>query len=429
MKYKILLAFFLLFTVIANAQLTTNLIVNARPPATLIKWAAIKGTVTLIVNNIGGGTQGGMRVKIKTTVKSSDGTEVSTTNLNLAQIITLPDGQTVLDAGVVYPLEIQQFTGKYQNSLNRTGKLPADNYQICVELVEPTTFAPLAPQQCKSFYVASAQLPICMMPANEQELDIVKARTAITFRWTPLVPKPQGATYYRLQVFEVLQNQAPMQALRSNQPVLDQIIIERTQFIWQPQGILGFVEDEKIDSAAQRKGWDGSIKGGKQFIWSIQTLDALQNPVAVDENYEGRSEPKVFYVINKNDKITFPPNAKAAAASCCNNSTWGAKLYGSTSTPSSTLPKCGKYISGIIPSTLFLNVIYNCVTTGCAAQVEYTINKISGPGGPFSWTSGLLGSGTTQAMPTLSSHGAYTLCIIGYCGGVPCNKCCYQFQK
>lgn len=87
-----------------------------------------------------------------------------------------------------------------------------------------------------------------------------------------------------------------MQALRSNQQLLDKIIIERTPFIWQPQGVLGFIEEEKTDSVAQKKRWDGTVKG-KQFIWSIQTLDELQNPVAVDANYEGRSEPMQFYCI------------------------------------------------------------------------------------------------------------------------------------
>jgi hypothetical protein len=296
MKHKILIALFLLFTVLVHAQPLTNLLVNARPPATLSKWSITQGTITLIVNNQGGAQGITKRVKIKATLKASDGTEVSSTNLNLAQVVILPDGSSVYNAAVVYPLEIQQFTGKYQKSLNKTGKLPADNYQLCVQLVEPTTFAPLSQERCGSFYVAAAQLPICMMPANEQVLDIVKARTAITFRWTPLVPKPQGATNYRLQVFEVQENQTPMQALRSNQPLLDKIIIEQTQFIWQPQGILGFVDEAQVDSVAQRKGWDGTVKGGKNFIWSIQTLDALQNPVAVDANYEGRSEPIVFKI-------------------------------------------------------------------------------------------------------------------------------------
>ncbi|MEQ1553575.1 MAG: hypothetical protein ABL929_05315 [Ferruginibacter sp.] len=299
MKNKILIALFVLCTTIANAQLTTNLIVNPRPPATLSKWAITQGTITFVANNIAGGARS---VKIKTTLKSADGTEVSITNLNLAPTLVLQNGQTILNAATVYPLEMQQFTSKFQNALNRTGKLSADNYQLCVELVEPATFQPLTTPKCGTFYLAAVQLPIGIMPANEQVLDIAKAQTAIMFRWTPLAPRPQEKVQYRLQVFEILENQQPMQALRSNQPLLDKNIIAATQFIWQPQGILGNVNDLSDDtiSIAQSvkcggcKGWNGKL-----FIWSIQALDALGTPIGTDINSEGRSEPIIFSVKRK----------------------------------------------------------------------------------------------------------------------------------
>ena len=292
MKNKILIIVFLFISVLANAQLTTNLVLNAKPPANLSEWAIVRGVITYIITN----QQSPRKAKIKVTIKATDGTEVSTTDLNLAKTINIPDGNTVLNAATVFPLEIQKFTGKYQNSINRTGKLPADSYQFCVELVAEGTFAPLAPVQCRSFFVAGLQLPILMMPANEQELDIKKAQTAIIFRWTPLVPRPTTAVNYRLQVFEILNTQQPVQALRSNQPILDKIITGQTQFIWQPQGILGFADEEKIDSLIQKKGLDGEVKWRKRFVWTIQTLDALQNPVGVDGNYEGRSEPIIFRI-------------------------------------------------------------------------------------------------------------------------------------
>jgi hypothetical protein len=294
MKQKILIACCLFFSIATHAQLSTNLVLNPRPSARLADWSLNKGTITFIISSQQSAVRRG---KIKTTLKAADGTEVSTTDLNLAPTITIPDGTSVLNADVIFPLELQKFTGKYQSNLNKTGKLPADNYQICVQIVEEATFAAITQPKCGFFYLASLQLPICMMPARDQVLDIAKARTAVMFRWTPLVPKPQGATHYRLQVFEVLENQQPMQALRSNQPVLDQIIIEQTQFIWQPRGILGFDNDVPVDSTEQKKGWDGTVKGsGKQFVWSIQSLDALDNPIGVDGNNEGRSEPIVFRI-------------------------------------------------------------------------------------------------------------------------------------
>jgi hypothetical protein len=297
MKQKILIACCLLFTIMTNAQLlNTNLIVNPRPSATLSDWDLKKGTITLIVLN----QQGPKRAKIKVTVKSSDGTEVSTTDLNRASTQIFLDGQTVLEAPAVYPLDIQKFNGKYQTTLNKTGKLPADSYQFCVELVEEATFASLTTPKCGTFFVAGLQLPICMMPANNQELDIAKASTAIIFRWTPLVPRPSTVVIYKIQVFEVLENQQPVQALRSNMPILERDIIGQTQFIWQPQGILGLPkEDNTVDSAALKKGVNGVVQEGKKFIWTIQSLDANGIPIAVDANTEGRSEPMQFTVANK----------------------------------------------------------------------------------------------------------------------------------
>jgi hypothetical protein len=304
MKQKILIAVCLLFTVIANAQfssLSTNLILTARPSARLSEWAANRATLTLIVTN----QQSPKRGKIKVTVKAADGTEVSTTDLTKAITQIFPDGQTVLNAAVVYPLEIQKFSGKYQTSLNKTGKLPSDSYQFCVDIIEEGSVVPLTTQKCASFFVAGLQLPICMMPADNQVLDYAKASTAIIFRWTPIIPRPSSAVIYKLLVFEVLNNQQPMQALRSNQPILDKDIIGQTQFIWQPQGVLGLEDEDDNDNTYSsrdttiKKGWNGKLKGEKKFIWTIQSLDAKGDAISVDANYEGRSEPKQFSVANK----------------------------------------------------------------------------------------------------------------------------------
>ena len=86
----------------------------------------------------------------------------------------------------------------------------------------------------------------------------------------------------------MLPMQSPVQALRSNQPLLDKEIVAATQFIWQPQ--LSFLP------------YDEETKKLPTFIWTIQSLDVNHNPVTqTDGNGEGRSEPILFYVDpNKN---------------------------------------------------------------------------------------------------------------------------------
>jgi hypothetical protein len=271
----------------AMAQVKFNLIVNTQPPAQLTEWSNRRDVLTLIVT-----TQGalGLQYKIKTEIKTLDGTVIGSADLARTPVFTPSStGTTILVANDVMPLEFMVFTGKYKTSLERTGKLPADNYTICVQPVRPTDFGPMGEVICKNFYLASTQLPILMRPYNEEVLDAKKAQTAITFRWTPVVPKATTALTYRIQVFEVLPTQSPVQALRSNQPLLDKEVVAATQYIWQPQ--LTFMP------------YDDETKKLPTFIWTIQSLDANHNPVTqTDGNGEGRSEPIIFFVNPNKDR-------------------------------------------------------------------------------------------------------------------------------
>jgi hypothetical protein len=145
-----------------------------------------------------------------------------------------------------------------------------------------------------------------MMPANDMVLAIEKAKTAITFRWTPVAPRPTDILTYRVTVFEVLPNQTPMQALRSNQPLLAKDIIGTTQFIWQPQLALtqccwGNTGDPDFD-LKMRKDSGGVVHGDPDFdayafIWTIQTLDSQGVPFGDGNiNGDGISEPNVFFI-------------------------------------------------------------------------------------------------------------------------------------
>lgn len=290
MKKIIFIAITLFISATGTAQFISNLIVNAQPPAQLSEWGNRREVLTLIVTGAGAA---GNQFKIKTEIKLLDGTVIATADLARTPVFTAnTTGSTVLTANDVLPLEFMMFTGKYKTSLQKTGKLPADNYMICTQPVRPVDYGPMGEVQCKNFYLASTQLPILMKPYNEEVLDAKKAQTAITFRWTPVMPRPQSPATYRLQVFEVLPNQEPVQALRSNQPVLDKEILTATQFIWQPQ--LSFMP------------YDDESKKLPTFIWTIQTLDKDHNPITrTDGNGEGRSEPIIFFVSpekNKNPK-------------------------------------------------------------------------------------------------------------------------------
>lgn len=330
MKKLFLLAVTCCMALAVSAQqlFKLDMLLNATPPAQLTEWGNRREVLTLIVTG-----QPGLPpadVKIKTEIKLLDGTVVGTTDLARASTYNIATATAIFTAVDVMPMDKMIFTGKYNSSMLRTGKLPSDNYTLCVQLVRPVDFAPASEQKCKGFYLASMQLPILTLPYNEQVLDAKAAQTAITFRWTALSPRTANPISYRLQIFEVLENQNPVQALRSNMPLLDQEVKGTTQYIWRPQ--LSFIwqqpgdvdgdgtfdkivkptnpEGGKEDSTVQyakRKKWNTElyVEGGKikrnsqSFVWTVQTLDDKGLPVTqTDGSGEGRSEPIIFYVGN-----------------------------------------------------------------------------------------------------------------------------------
>lgn len=314
-----------------DAQYVTNLFTSATPPATLSEWAGRKEVLSYLVIAQAGTAQ--REVLIKSEIKLTDGTVVATTDLSQARTYLFRPGNTQLDAADVLPLDKMIFNGKYKTALARTGKLLSENYQLCVQLVLPGSFQPASEQKCRNFFIASLQLPILMKPFNEEELPATAAQTAVLFRWTPVVPKPATPVKYRVQIFEVLPGQQPMQAFRSNMPLADQEVLNITQFIWQPQlSVLNAYNSENAgddDTLTQKAGVSTSrsnvrtksannnVGGGDDdtltqkagvstsrakvrscFIWTVQTLDAAGNPLGDGNvNGDGRSEPLIFFIV------------------------------------------------------------------------------------------------------------------------------------
>lgn len=328
MKKILLTALIVMLMIKAPAQFNTNLVVSPQPPGSLLSWG-LKDLRYLVVNQTGANRQ----ALIKSTFKLADGTVVGTTNLAKARIITIAGGNSIFEAPDVIPLDAMQFTGKYKTSLDKTGKLPADNYQLCVQLVTPVDYIRLSEEMCRPFNLASFQLSIPVMPANDILLDPKLAQTAITFRWTPISPRPVFPVTYRIMVFEVLEKQQPVQAMRSNLPLLVKDVTGTTQYIWQPQ--LGMIDEgnteneqkagvstsrsnvrtkqaergneEEADSANTQKAGVSTSRSNvrtKQFVWTIQALDQQGIPFGDGNiNGDGISEPAVFLVGKEVDKL------------------------------------------------------------------------------------------------------------------------------
>ena len=65
-------------------------------------------------------------------------------------------------------------------------------------------------------------------PKSGKEFTADEAKKSVTFRWTPLVPKPQNVTY-RLKVWQLMQGQNSTQAMRTNKPIVTKDVMDITQ--------------------------------------------------------------------------------------------------------------------------------------------------------------------------------------------------------
>ncbi len=76
---------------------------------------------------------------------------------------------------------------------------------------------------------ASNSKIILLSPADEKLFKDSEGSKPVLFRWTALVPKPKEAVTYRLKVWQLMQGQNSVEAMRSNQPIVTKDVVNITQ--------------------------------------------------------------------------------------------------------------------------------------------------------------------------------------------------------
>ena len=124
------------------------------------------------------------------------------------------------------------------------------------ELLSPANLQNVAPENGKSFSGNDTLHPV-------------------TFRWTPVVPKPQQSIEYRLKVWQLMQGQNGNQAMRDNQPKVTIEVINLTE-----TNVSGI--------------YTGPCKPPYMcdFIWTVEAI-SIQNGASTGEVI-GTSNPTVF---------------------------------------------------------------------------------------------------------------------------------------
>ena len=122
----------------------------------------------------------------------------------------------------------------------------------------------------------TATVPINQYPANSAVLTEKESKAPLTFRWTPLLPRPRDPVIYKLRVWQIKEGQKGPQAMKANRPVVEKEVKDASQFV--KQNLMGDIE---------------MVGGSANLIWNVQ---------AVNEKGEvlGSSEPTAFKISSTN---------------------------------------------------------------------------------------------------------------------------------
>lgn len=253
---------------------TIQIIMTPKPSPYLADWQSKTETITMIVNNTTGTA---IDCKIKTQLYDGNGSLIGETSLSKMPLISLSPGINQFHADDIYPLPAINFYGGTQLKIElaQTGKLPEDNYKLCVSLMNPTTGVAINTlPQCKMFTLAAFQIPTLISPRNDEEILETNVR-GIIFRWTAVIPSPNYIVTYKLQVWEVPNGTSGVTAIRTTQPIVDKDYRGQTQALW------------PVDFALPEV--------GKKYVWAITPIDDQGRKVCEGM---GMSMPSGFSVMS-----------------------------------------------------------------------------------------------------------------------------------
>ncbi len=257
------------------SPITINL--PANPPANTAEWATTLPPVMILAQTkLVNGQINGMvqESKILVTIKSG-GNKVCGTHTPQSAPIS---GFTTAN---------KNWTGA--NVLNLLGQdctLKPGNYELCVQFY--SFDRRILGENCKPFTIEDKKQvaenyspPQNIYPDNEKQFKEAELKSAIIFRWTPLVPKPKEQVTYRLKVWQLMQGQNGINAMKANTPIVEKEVANITQ-------------------AVVTNLYTGPCKPPYlcNYVWQVQAVNKDGKPMGSNE---GKSELWSFKVQNNID--------------------------------------------------------------------------------------------------------------------------------
>ena len=206
-------------------------------------------------------------------------------------------------------MQVDEFTtrtfsaNELTSTLQGCHDLKEGSYSICVQFYNVDRVA-ISNEVCKEFSVEAPKEteytpPTLINPGNGKIFTETELSRPVTFRWTPLVPKPRDPVTYRLKVWQLMQGQNSTEAMRTNQPIVTKDVDNITQAV--VNGI-----------------YTGPCRPPYlcDYVWQVQALNKEGKPMGKNE---GKSEAYTFKVETNTNSYTAPqlvsPNdGKAFAA-------------------------------------------------------------------------------------------------------------------
>ena len=194
------------------------------------------------------------------------------------------NGAVICSNNTTGGITVDNFTTRTFSASELTGAfagchdLKDGSYSICAQFFN-TDRKEISNQVCKEFTVETLKEtdfapPTLITPENGKSFTETELSGPVSFRWTPLVPKPKDPVTYRLKVWQLMQGQNGTQAMRSNQPIVTKDVDNLTQTV-----INGI--------------YTGPCKPPYlcDFIWQVQAMNKDGKPMGRNE---GNSEPHTF---------------------------------------------------------------------------------------------------------------------------------------
>ena len=269
---KLLLLFFTAFLcAVSYSQAPqikiVNFTVKNRLPAVIDSWGNTPGSLLLVAQMPPGVRFNGIRLVLQI---RSGGAVICSNNST---------GGIPVDNFTTRTFSAGELLGAFSGCPD----LKDGDYTICAQFFMERK--EISNEVCKVFKIETPKEtdfapPTLITPENGKRFLKKDMLKPVMFRWTPLVPKPTEPVTYRLKVWQLMQGQNGMQAMRANQPIITK-------------------EVDNITQAVVTNLYTGPCKPPYlcDFIWTVQAVNREGKPMGRNN---GTGEPFTFKILDDN---------------------------------------------------------------------------------------------------------------------------------